>query len=63
MKAFGKYPAANLPKDHPPQLVVVIDTEEEFDWSASPDRSAIGVTAMSSIERVQEIFDEYGIVA
>ena len=62
MKAFGKYPTTKLPKDLPPQLVVVIDTEEEFDWSASPDRSANGVTAMSSIERVQEIFDEYGIV-
>jgi hypothetical protein len=45
-----------------PQLVVVIDTEEEFDWSQKPDSKATAVSAMSEIYRVQDIFDEYGIV-
>lgn len=50
-----------LPSDLPPRLVVVIDTEEEFDWSARPDRAATGVSAMRHIDRVQRIFDDYAI--
>jgi hypothetical protein len=50
-----------LPKDMPPQLVVVIDTEEEFDWNAEPDAGATGVSAMANIDRVQDIFNEYGV--
>ena len=46
-------------EDHPPQLIVVIDTEEEFDWSAMPKREAIAVTAIREVGRFQEIFDEY----
>jgi len=45
----------------PPQLIIVIDTEEEFNWTAPPDKSATAVTAMEKIHRVQDIFDEYGI--
>jgi hypothetical protein len=51
-----------LPSDTKPQLIVVIDTEEEFDWSKKPQSTSTGVTAMSEIYRVQEIFNEYGIV-
>lgn len=51
-----------FPSDTKPQLIVVIDTEEEFDWSAGPDRSATGVTAMDKISLVQDVFDQYGIV-
>lgn len=50
-----------LPRDMAPQLVVVIDTEEEFDWSAEPDAKATKVAAMAYIDRVQNIFNEYGI--
>jgi len=45
-----------------PQLIIVIDTEEEFDWSSPPDRKNIAVSAMSKIHLVQDIFNEYGIV-
>ena len=45
----------------PPQLVVVIDTEEEFAWSENFSRENISVKAMRSIHRVQEIFDEFHI--
>ena len=50
-----------LPVDYSPQLVVVIDTEEEFDWFAEPDRKANTVRHMESIHLVQDIFNEYGI--
>jgi hypothetical protein len=45
----------------PPTLQVVVDTEEEFDWAAPPDRNANNVAAMKYIHRVQDIFDEYSI--
>lgn len=50
-----------LPSESRPQLIVVIDTEEEFDWSAEPDSTANGVSAMAHIDRAQSIFNEYGI--
>ena len=56
----GTTPAV-LPADTHPQLIVVIDTEEEFDWSAEPDPKSVGVTAIDEIGRVQDIFDEYRI--
>ena len=45
----------------PPQLVVVIDTEEEFDWSQEFSRDNTAVQSLRFIGRVQNIFDEYGI--
>jgi len=42
-----------------PHLVVVIDTEEQFDWSGGYSRSNTAVSAMRAIERVQRIFDEF----
>lgn len=45
----------------PPLLIVVIDTEEEFDWSKPFDRQANTVTALRHIDRVQDIFDQFGI--
>jgi len=50
-----------LPEELPPQLIVVVDAEEEFDWTAAPDSKANSVTAMAHIDRVQNIFNEYGI--
>lgn len=58
---FSQRKPITLPADTPPQLIVVIDTEEEFDWSADPDPAKTGVQAMSHIDRVQSIFNEYGI--
>lgn len=59
---LGKNPPIQLSSDTKPKLIVVIDTEEEFDWSAPADRSANAVTAMDYIYRVQDIFDRYGII-
>lgn len=50
-----------LPADSPPYLVVVVDAEEEFDWSAAPDSRENSVSAMEYIGRAQAIFREYGI--
>ena len=58
---FNNREPIRFPDAHKPQLIVVIDTEEEFDWSAPADRNEISVTAMQHIDRVQTIFDEYGI--
>ena len=51
-----------LPPSHPPVLIVIVDTEEEFDWSAPFDRESTSVTAMKEVGRLQSVFDEYGIV-
>ncbi|MEM7518255.1 MAG: polysaccharide deacetylase family protein, partial [Planctomycetota bacterium] len=51
-----------FPQEEKPRLLVVIDTEEEFDWNAPFDRANDGVGAMSDIGRAQEVFDEFGIV-
>ncbi|MCB9906066.1 MAG: polysaccharide deacetylase family protein [Planctomycetes bacterium] len=52
---------ARLPADHPPVLVVVVDTEEEFDWSAPFDRNATAVEAMRDVGIGQALFDGFGI--
>ena len=44
-----------------PVLSVVIDTEEEFDWSQPHSRAETQTTALKHIESVQEIFDRYGV--
>ncbi len=52
---------ASLPADHPPILVVVSDTEEEFDWTRPHDRSATSVEAIREIHRAQDIFDKFEV--
>ncbi len=41
--------------------MVIVDTEEEFDWSAPFDRSAIGVGHMGRIGAVQAVCERWGI--
>jgi len=41
------------------KLIVVIDTEEEFDWSLDFSQQNTSVRSMRSIEKIQVIFDEY----
>ncbi|MBF0454215.1 MAG: polysaccharide deacetylase family protein [Magnetococcales bacterium] len=48
-------------EEEPPALLVVIDTEEEFDWHRPLDRQATSVKALSQIHLVQDLFDTYGI--
>jgi hypothetical protein len=58
---YIKVNPASLPADHPPILLVVIDTEEEFDWGKPHDRKATSVSAIREIHRAQDIFDEFRI--
>jgi len=50
-----------LSADEKPILVVVIDTEEEFDWNAPFDRQQTPVEAMRGVNRIQPIFDQFGV--
>ena len=52
---------ARLGKDEAPILTVVVDTEEEFDWSKALSRANTDVSHMRHIHRVQEICDEFGV--
>jgi hypothetical protein len=45
----------------PPALIVVVDTEEEFDWSAPFDRSAVGVEHMRRIGPFQALCEAHGL--
>jgi hypothetical protein len=48
------------PAEQTPMLVVV-DTEAEFDWEAQGPRHAIGVTSVNAQDRAQEIFDRFHV--
>jgi len=39
----------------PPRLFVVVDTEEEFDWSAPFSRDSVGVSAIQEVGRLQDV--------
>lgn len=55
-------PLIRWPAETPPMLMVVVDTEEQFAWDQPVSRRSTAVTAMRSIDRIQSIFDEFGIV-
>jgi hypothetical protein len=63
-ETLGRYPGppARLPEDQPPRLLVVVDTEEEFDWSRPHARENTSVTAIAAQGRAQQVFDRHGIV-
>jgi len=43
----------------PPRLIFVVDTEEEFDWSAPLSRQSTSVRHMEHIGRLQDICESY----
>jgi hypothetical protein len=47
--------------DEIPLLQVVIDTEEEFDWSKPFNRESNGVRNLAHQEKAQRIFDRFGV--
>src|SRR5438876_1307845 len=49
------------PAEQTPMLVVVVDTEAEFDWEAARPRHARGVTSVKCQDRAQRIFEKYGV--
>lgn len=58
---FSSRIAVDMPLDIAPQLIVVIDTEEEFDWRQPVARTNTSVVHMEWISRCQDIFNEYRI--
>jgi hypothetical protein len=52
---------ARLPAQEPPVLLVVVDTEEEFDWQAPFDRASTAVTHMRAVGEFQSLCDEHGV--
>ena len=50
-----------FPASTRPQLHVVVDTEEEFDWSAPFSRENVSVTAIQDIPRLQNVLAAYGV--
>lgn len=49
------------PADHPPMVVVIVDTEAEFDWVHQASRRAMGVTSVKGQTQTQTIFERYRI--
>src|SRR3546814_14009332 len=58
--AIGGPPA--LPVDHPPLLLVVIDTEEEFDWHLPHSSDNTSVSAIAAQGPAQQIFARHDLV-
>jgi len=54
---------ARLPADHPPVLTVVVDTEEEFDWSQPFSRVNTRTASIAAQPLAHErLFDGFGVV-
>jgi hypothetical protein len=49
------------PAEQTPMLVVVVDTEAEFDWEANGPRRAMGVSSVRCQDRAQQIFERYNV--
>ena len=49
------------PVEQSPMVVVVVDTEAEFDWARQRPRRAMGVTSVKSQMKVQRIFERYRV--
>lgn len=63
MLAQKSHRPARLPEDHAPVLLIVVDTEEEFDWSQPFSRSNTSTTAIAAQPIAHErVFDKFGIV-
>ena len=45
-----------------PELLIVVDTEEEFDWAAPLSRESVATSAIPAQARAHEIYDRLGIV-
>lgn len=52
----------SLPGHGPPTLIAVVDTEEEFDWSAPFDPAATSTQNIRHQPLAQAIFDRHGLV-
>ncbi len=47
--------------DLSPQLMVIVDTEEEFDWNAPFNRASTGVESIRGQSRLRDIYRRFGV--
>ena len=45
-----------------PELLIVVDTEEEFDWTAPFSRESVATRSIPAQARAHEIYDRFGVV-
>src|SRR3954454_23694277 len=62
MVALSVHKRLQPPPTQPPTLVVVVDTEEEFDWDAPFDPSSTSVENIGFQHLAQDAFDAFGVV-
>lgn len=63
MLAKANHAPARLATGERPVLLVVVDTEEEFDWAKPFDRSSVGTSSISGLPLMHDrVFDRFGIV-
>ncbi len=62
MRGFAVQRQLVVPESWPPTLVVVVDTEEEFDWTAPFDPASTTVANIACQPLAQRIFDAHGVV-
>lgn len=53
--------AIHWQRDQQPILMVVVDTEAEFDWAAGDTRRVVGVSSVRAQAQMQPIFERYGV--
>lgn len=62
MPSFATSKLIQLPADHTPLLMVVVDTEAEFDWEKPLSRTATSVRSVRHQVRAHGIFERYRII-
>lgn len=62
MSGFPALRPLTLPAGMPPTLLVVVDTEEEFDWTAPFDPASTATTNIAQQHRAQDLFDAHRVV-
>lgn len=58
----GLFTPVPIPAGERPRLFVIVDTEEEFDWSAPFSRDNVSVTAIDEVWRLQDVLARHGVV-
>ena len=51
-----------IPPGWPPTLLVVVDTEEEFNWHEPPDPESRSVRNIQCLPALQAVFDRHGVI-
>jgi hypothetical protein len=61
LRSASRREVIRFPGSRRPLLIVIVDTEEEFDWNAPFDRRSTQVSAMDEIGAFQDLCESFGI--